>query len=172
MGTCQDTNHQIMENKEKIMKKYETSTSSQTEERDNIVKIPEEKQSKDNKLNNTIHKTIYSGYKINKRDKEELLNEMRNNKKNIANGNTLKTEKKRDMKDNMNKIKIPTPYPEPESSEAIKEKLSIAELEIAEKIQNGSKLEKGRALEILELMKKKKIEGGGEKKKKKKKKKK
>merc|ERR1712030_223690 len=87
------------------------------------------------------------------RDKEELLNEMRNDKKNIANGNTFKTEKKRDMKDNLNKIKFPTPHPEPESSKAIKQKLSIAELEIAEKIQNGSKLDTERAMKILELMK-------------------
>jgi hypothetical protein len=82
-----------MENKKKI-KEYETSTSSQKEERDNIIKISEEKQSKDNKLNNTIHKAIYNGSKINKRDKEKLLNKMRNDKKNIANGNTFKTEKK------------------------------------------------------------------------------
>ena len=93
-STCQDTNHQIMENTE-----YEPVTSSQKEEMDNIIKISEGKQSK------------------------------------------------------KNKIKLPARHLKPESSEAIKQKLSIAELEIAEKIQNGSKLDKERAMEILELMK-------------------
>merc|ERR1712030_282304 len=49
-------------------------------------------------------------------------------------------------------IELPTPHQEPESSETISQNISIAELEIAEKIQNGSKLCKGRAMKILELM--------------------
>ena len=53
------------------------------------------KESEDNKMNNTIHKAIYSGSKINKHDKENLLKAMRNDKKNIANRNTVKTEKRK-----------------------------------------------------------------------------
>ena len=49
-------------------------------------------ESKDNKLNNTIHKAIYSGSKINKHDKEKLLNEMRNDK--IANKESCRTKKR------------------------------------------------------------------------------
>ena len=81
-----------MENKNKI-KEYKTSTSNQTDERDNMLEISEEKQSKNNKLNITIHKAIYSGSKINKHDKEKLLNEMRNDK--IANEDSFRTEKRK-----------------------------------------------------------------------------
>ena len=92
---------------------------------------------KNKKTSKTIHEAIKKGTQISKENKEKILEKMRINKisaeKNhpIKSDQTHSTENRAISKNN---------------------EMSITELEISDSIQNGTKINRGRVMEILELM--------------------